>query len=50
MINRTDQTLYYFGLQTRDLLRTAAKSTKDEVLRAHYQVLLKRITPIFETK
>ena len=50
MINRTDQTLYYFGLQTRDLLRTAAKSTKDEVLRAHYQVLLKRIAPVFETK
>ena len=50
MINRTDQTLYYFGLRTRNLLRTAAKSTKDEVVRAHYQVLLKRITPIFETK
>ena len=48
MINRSDQTLYYFALRTRDLLRSAVKSTKDEVLRAHYQVLLKRIAPTFE--
>lgn len=50
MVNRSGNALYYYALRTRDLLRTAAKNTKDEVLRAHYQVLLKRINPLFDTK